>query len=868
MAVCGQTISGLYENRTLSFVLEDISKQYDISFAYDSDALESITGTWKFENLNLEQALELLIEPNGLKWKDVSGTIVIYKNDVTTNPNDILGPKKESQIILGEIRDSDTRELLPFAVIVSKSGKHLTTTNSDGKFVLSPQMLKDTLVIHYVGYENNVIVPDASVPYLRVLLKQRDSSLPTIYVESFKSRLVETPPISSIHTINPNKLVGVIGGGEADIYRSVQMLPGVAGGLESSNGLFVRGSNSDQTLITFDGFTLYQQDHFFGAFSAVNTTAVKNMRIHKGNMEARFGGRVAGVLEIVGNEGNAKKPQVQLDAGPLSAAALIETTLDKEDKVSLVIAGRRSFTNTVFSPTYRRMFNTIYNASVNVSTDNSLQTFDKSNDPEFYFQDLNLKLTYRSSEKDVLNVSFFASKDKLYMQYADTSNFEVVNLQDVNYTDESVKQNIGSGLRWVHSWNQKWESLFSIGYSRFAGNYFSVDSVRSVGFQDTTVMFYSENAELKDLDVRAELNYSATNHQFQLGTQLNYLNTYNKLNFLGASIPSRSQQGAIFSLYAQDEFELRERWKFRPGIRLNYFNLAKNVHLEPRMAVMFNAIPRFLKLKASAGIIHQYIHRIREQSIYFNTPDYWQFSGNDDLPVLRSIQYSVGAVANHESWLLDVEGYVKQNNGLFVNAGIFGRTDSARYQSEILTGNGTTYGVDVLLQRDWKRQYAWISYSLIYSLNEFELNEGWQMIHEPYIRQHEAKFYYEYKSKYWSFSALWVVGSGKPYTPYLGKYTFDLPNGTQRTLPVFGDLNSGLLEPYHRLDISAAYHFNLKKTEGKLQFSVFNVYDKKNVRDIQYIAVRDNNDNNDYQVVERKVNMLPFLPSINLQIRF
>jgi len=173
MAVCGQTISGLYENRTLSFVLEDISKQYDISFAYDSDALESITGTWKFENLNLEQALELLIEPNGLKWKDVSGTIVIYKNDVTTNPNDILGPKKESQIILGEIRDSDTRELLPFAVIVSISGKHLTTTNSDGKFVLSPQMLKDTLVIHYVGYENNVIVPDASVPYLRVLLKSQ-----------------------------------------------------------------------------------------------------------------------------------------------------------------------------------------------------------------------------------------------------------------------------------------------------------------------------------------------------------------------------------------------------------------------------------------------------------------------------------------------------------------------------------------------------------------------------------------------------------------------------------------------------------------------------------------------------------------------
>jgi len=243
---------------------------------------------------------------------------------------------------------------------------------------------------------------------------------------------------------------------------------------------------------------------------------------------------------------------------------------------------------------------------------------------------------------------------------------------------------------------------------------------------------------------------------------------------------------------------------------------------------------------------------------------------------LRSLQYALGTVLSYKSWIVDLEGYIKQNSGLFVNTGVYGRTDSARYQSQILTGNGTTYGADFmlqrdwkrLLQRDWKRQHGWVCYSLIYSQNQFEDAEGWRTIREPFMRQHEAKLYYEFRPKRWMFSALWVIGSGKPYTPYLGEYNVSLPNGAQRTLPVFGDLNTGLLRPYHRLDISAAYTFMLKKIQGKLQFSVFNVYNHQNVRDIQYIAVRVGNENNDYTVKERNINMLPFLPSVNLQLRF
>lgn len=863
-----QNISGFYPNKTLAFVLDDISKRYDIAFAYDSYALNTVQGSWEFENLSIAEVMSALIAKTDLEWKEVSETIVIYQKEKTENSDSLQRPlTKRPSSLFGEIRDKETNELLPFAVIITKNGKFITTSNADGKFVLGQSMLNDTLIIHYVGYERKVLTIDPEDLYIKIFLQQQNTSLPTITIESVKPTLVERSPFPALQTINPNNLNGIIGAGEPDIYRAVQMLPGVAGALESNNGLFVRGSNSDQTLITFDGFTLYQQDHFFGAFSAINTTAVKNMRIHKGTMEARFGGRAAGVLEIIGNEGSAKETNVQLDVGPLSVAGLIETTLDKEGKASAVIAGRRSFTNTVFSPTYRSMFNTVYNAAVNTQPDKSLQTFGNSNNPEFYFQDLNFKLTYRSSETDVVNFSFFTSKDKLYMQYADTSSFEVINLQDVNYTDESTKRNVGSGLRWVHRWRQNWESLTSVGFSRFSGDFFSMDSIQEIGFQDTTALFYSENATLDDFDARFEINKNGEQHLFQMGAQLNYLSTYNKLNYLGKSIPSRAQDGIVASLYAQDEFTMRETWTIKPGIRLNYFNVLKRIDAEPRLAINYNLKPNRIRLRASAGIVHQYIHRIREQSIYFNTPDYWQLSGNDSLPVLRSLQYAIGGVLNYKNWTIDIEGYLKENSGAFINSGIYNKTDSSRYQSNILTGDGKTYGIDVLVQHDWKKQHAWLSYSLIYSRNQFFFPEP-QMVPEPYIRQHEAKFYYQFNSRRWGFSALWVFGTGKPYTPFLGTYTYDLPNGTSRTLPVFGDLNSGLLESYHRLDINAAYNFSVRKTQAKLQFSVFNVYNRKNVRDIQYIAVRENNNNDDYRVIERKVYMLPFLPSINLQLRF
>lgn len=866
-ALKAQVYSGDYQAKSLAFVLEDFTKRYSLSFAYDSQALQAYQGSWYFEQITFEEVMELLLTPFDLQWKRVGDTYVIYPHEEELALPASASPGRPF-VLYGEVRDRKTNELLPFATLLSNDGNLHSTTNEHGKFALHSAMLHDTIHIFYVGYEPQIFVPDTTRSHTVIHLLQRHASLPTITVESQRVLLVSSGMDASEQVINPNKITGIIGSGEADIYRAVQLLPGVNGTMENNNGLFVRGSNSDQTLITFDGFTLYQQDHFFGAFSAVNSTAVKNMRLHKGATNARFGGRVAGVLEIVGNEGASNKARAQVDIGPLALAALIETPLDRDGKASAVIAGRRSFTNTVFSPTYRSLFNTVYNAAINVNPDKDLKTFGGEGDPEFYFQDLNVKLTYRASHRDAVNLSFFASKDKLYMQYADTGSFEVINLRDVNYTDESVKRNVGAGMRWTHQWRDHLESLVSVGFSRFTGDFFSVDTILEIGFQDKEVLFYAENAILNDLDARAEVAYLRDKHRVLGGVQYNGLSTFNKLNYLGTSIPIREQEGGILSFYLQDEWNPHSKWNLRPGLRINRYDINAAWYAEPRLAVGYQLVPYRLRLKATTGMVHQYIHRLREHSLYFNTPDYWQFSGNDALPVLRSLQYTLGVIVNVKSWSMDVEGFLKRNTGLFINKGIYGRSDAERYRAELYTGNGTTYGLDALVQYNRKDHHAWVAYSLTYSYNAFDTETGRRRIREPYVRQHEAKVYHQWQPGRWSFSWMWVIGSGKAYTPFLGIYDYPLPNGIIRKLPVFGDLNSALLRPYHRMDVSAAYHFNFRMTYGKLQFSVFNVYNHENVRDIQYVAVRTTTANNEYRVVERKVNMLPFLPSINLQLQF
>ena len=869
-------VSGSYENENLHSILKSISKNYDVKFAFDGFALKSIKSSGKFVDQPLTVILNSLLTPANQSYRVIDDTIVIF--EVVAKEPDSIEPNSDINstqpiILRGELRDQQTGELLPFATVMTLASKAITTTDEDGKFYLNfIPIPKDSLLINFIGYEQ-LIIPLNKIKnneYRKISLLTRRNFLPSVVIEAEGVKLLETGRNAGLQTFNPNDLATSQGTGEADIFRAAQLLPGISATQESSSGLFIRGSDSDQTMVTMDGFTVYHLDHFFGAFTAINSNAVKTMRIHKGGLEAKHGGRIGGLVEIIGKEGNLYKPATQIDLGPLSAGFSVESPLDNKQKSSVIITGRRAFTDAVFSPTYKKLFNTAYNASVSTSLDNEVESFGEGEEPNYFFNDMNAKFSFRPTTKDIINVSGYASKDKLFVQYADTFQNELINTLDVKYTDESTWSNKGFSTRWNHTYNDKWQSNFQIGFSEYLTDYFSLDTIFEVLTNQKKIAFSSDKNDLNDLNAKLELTSNIKNHKRVFGFNLNNVTTTNSTRINTENTETSNQKGNTYSFFMQDEYSGFKNWNIQGGLRLNYFDRTNNVYPEPRINANYK-IKDGMHFKFSAGRIHQFIHRIRSQSLYINTPDIWQLSGNTNIPVLKSDQLLTGINYSKGKLTLDCELYYKKLEGNTTFLGVYSSFIGAEVNSSlthnIATGSGRSVGMDLLLQGDFGKHHGWIGYSLMKADSKYNIQDATR-VPETFEQRHEVKVYYELELARWDFSLLWVYGSGRPYTPFLGIYSIDLPDGSSASLPIYGDLNSLRLPAYIRTDLAISYNFGFGKSRGKMQFSVFNLFDRTNIKDVQYLAIKNDENTGNFEIAERRINMLGFLPSINLQLKF
>ena len=95
--------------------------------------------------------------------------------------------------------------------------------------------------------------------------------------------------------------------GEADVIKTVQLMPGFSSGGEGNSGLYVRGGAADQNLVLLDEATIYNASHLFGFFSVFNTDAIRNVEVYKSGMPSYYGGRLSSIIDVTQKEGNMKK---------------------------------------------------------------------------------------------------------------------------------------------------------------------------------------------------------------------------------------------------------------------------------------------------------------------------------------------------------------------------------------------------------------------------------------------------------------------------------------------------------------------------------------------------------------------------------
>lgn len=839
------------EEGTIAQNLRKLRRISGQSFAFDVSALSIPAPDIAQKERELGETLDLLLADSGYTYKLFGETIAIV-------PGMQEPTLRENVRVSGQVLNVNSGESLPFTGVRVKGSRNAAVANQDGFFSLDEVPTDtSTLVLNFIGFKTAEykLSPKADLLDLKVYLMPTASSLPEARVVESEGNMVRVEAIPSVQSVNISAAEIVGNNGLVDPFRPLQLLPGVDASDESNGGLSIRGSGSDQLLILFDGFTVYHVDHFYGIFSAFNPESIKHMRLSKGVYEARMGGRNSGFLEITGKEGSKYSRRVSAGVNLLTADLALEFPV-LENRGSLVITGRRAYTDIAPTFLFKDLFNTLYNSSIlQGAASSSEDSFGSNNPPSFTFHDLTGRFTFDPNKNDHLNLTVYQGRDNLGIQYNDP---QPIAGTSVEYNDDSSWGNTGISGRWGHRWNSKNHTNIILAWSEYRSSLNTRDVLSNnlIGLSDT--LFTEQSSRLQDRTLRINHELRVPGHRISFGTwMINRLITYEFRALSEGQLGILEQQGNSVSAYLQDEIRPNDDWLINAGMRMSYHDLAEDLRGEPRLSVSYKPQSRFSP-KFAVGWNHQSIRRIRRQNLFLNTPDVWRLSNISSVPILSSFQTTIGAEGTFEKFNWDVEFYYKESQGEVLDP--FDIRLSGN--EDFIVGDGVAYGMDVLLQYNSKNWRTQLSYSLSESLLKFDQVNFGDWIYSPYNKRHQLKTVQHYRLGNWDLSATFVYSSGIKYTPALGVYTLELINGEEENFAAFGIPYSGTLPDYHRLDLNATYKFRWNKAMGEFGFSIYNVYNRQNIRDRSYQLAGGND------MPELKANnleMLGVLPSVQLR---
>ncbi|KEZ94444.1 TonB-dependent receptor [Nonlabens ulvanivorans] len=736
-----------------------------------------------------------------------------------------------------------------------------TSSNEYGFYSITLPAGTYQVVYSFIGYKNILkeVVLNSDTQ-INIEMADSDEQLDAIVIKADVERLsTKSPQMStnalSIETIK--KIPVVLG--ETDIVKSLVLLPGVTNAGEGASGFNVRGGAADQNLVLLDEATLYGSDHLFGFFSVFNPDAIKDLKLYKGGIPARYGGRVSSVLDIYQRDGNKNKLSATGGVGLVASRLLLEGPIEK-GKSSFLIGGRSS---------YAHLF---------------LPLFDIDN--VAYFYDLNAKLSFTLNDNNRLYVSSYFGRDV----------FKVNNLFGNTFGNSFVN------ARWNHTFNNKWFANTSLIYSDY--NYgLELDFVEfefSSGItnlnakydlthyvNDKTKMRYGINSIYYEFDPGLITPTTATSPinerqltkkyawengvyvdgEFEITDNINInaglrLSTFNRLGQNNINIYENNQP-IVFNeeLQIYESVDPIETTNASRGTTLKTF-----ANLEPRFSIAYS-LDNNTSFKASYQRINQYIHLISNTNA--PTPfDLYAPSGTFIEPQ-KGDQIAAGFFKNIGNYSLETEVFYKtvDNRLDYIDGADLIANDAV--EQILLKGEARAYGLELLFRKNKGKLQGWIAYTLSRSeqrtpgrtpeetgINNGEwYNAAWDKTHDLTITGN-----YELNNK-WSFGANFTLQTGQPITYPNGQYEFD-----GLFIPTYEARNSSRLPIVHRLDLSATYIPKPDKTkgwQGSWVFSIYNAYNRRNAASISFAQNEDTNRNE-----ATRLSIFGLVPAITYNFKF
>lgn len=734
---------------------------------------------------------------------------------------------QERASVNGYITDSQTGETLLMANIAILETNRGTSSNTSGYYTLTDiEPGTYTLICSYIGYrrfEQEITVEAGQEMRLDIELIPEGVQLQDLVVESEREREEQRNiGTSQISAQLIKDLPSVL---EPDVFRSIQLLPGVKAASDFSSGLYVRGGSPDQTLILLDETTVYNPSHFFGFFSTFNPDAVKDVRLYKGGYPAQFGGRLGSVLTVYNKDGNRNETQGSVSLGLLASRASIEVPYKRG---SMMLALRRSTLEPVLA-VLRKTVDTVPDT--------------------FYFYDINGKINFDASENDRLSLAIYSGTDVVSFPFSEDANI------GLNYGNQTV-----SG-QWRKIISDELFGSFTLTGSR----YFNEPEFEIAGTP------FERNNDIYDFSVKSDLEYlPGRKHTFSTGFWAGNLTLRFRDRFDNQDTFNNQIQTQYLSAYLQDEWKPSQYWVINGGVRFNAFSEGSYTKLEPRLSVEHRPNSR-LRLQTAYGRYYQFLTLITNEA--FSGFDLW-LTTDDGVPPSYGDQFIVGAkTIPFSGYGFDVEIYYRTMRDLFELDPFVTDPAGLDYEELFRFGEGYAYGAELFFEKQRGNFTGFIGYTFGVTKRKFPgfnavvLDDPEQARFYPpkYDRTHDVNVVANYRlSERWRASAVFNYATGQAYTEPQGRTQFsNVPWGNNnRNTFVIGNVNASRLPSYHRLDFSfSRFGTFFGMGEAEWQFQLINAYSRRNIWFYNY-------DFDENPVERTDVQLLPVIPSVSYTLNF
>jgi len=804
-----------------------ITHNYQIMTKLPADffSMKDIDDDKVFDTMDLKHAF---IERASIK-EEKSGNGII---NIGNPANRFIGGKA---LISGVVRNEEDGEPIIGAVVYVKELNIGTLTDLYGYYVLSLPKGNHEILFKYVGRKDTripVVVNENGT--LDVNMEENLVQLREVVITADKENNIKNLNIGmqalDIEVVKqiPTSM------GEADILKSAILLPGVQTVGEGSSGLYVRGGSADQNLILFDGAPVFNSSHLFGFFSIFNPEVIKDFKLYKSGIPARYGGRVSSVFDVTTKQGNRKKYSLSGGISPVTGKLTVEGPVLK-NKASFIIGGRSTYSDWILRRLDKPEF--------------------KNSSADFY--DISAKLTYDINDNNSINI----------MGYRSVDNFKL------NADSAYHYENRCASMFFKHSFAKKIYGTLSVIYSDYQYN-ISSDKDPAISFN------LKYNIELKSL--KTEFFYFPNSkHIINLGAEVTrYDMTPGDFKPLlpESDIKEKKlakEQGVESALFANDEITLNNRLTISAGLRYASFlvlgpgkvydyrtdsprsvesrtdstvyNTGKiirayggpEVRISARYQTGLNS-----SVKISFSRIHQFLHMLTN-STSISPTDIWKMSDAHIKPLLGN-QIALGYYHNFLSNTIEssVEVYYKHTkNHLDYKSG----TElilNPDLEVDLLAGTGRAYGLELFFKKKYGRLNGWISYT--YSRSELKvdgrftdekINFG-EFYPSNYDKPHDISVVANFKySRRLSVSNNFTYSTGRPISYPVAKYDF-----RGRELIHYSNRNEYRIPDYLRWDISLNIEGNLrshKLAHSSWTIGVYNITGRKNVYSVFFKTSRE-----------------------------